>query len=446
MARLAWFSPVPPVRSGIAACSADLLTALADRHAIDVFVDEPVARTNPQTRSAHDFLWRHAREPYDLTVYQLGNSSHHDYLWPYLFRVPGLVVLHDVHLHHARAADLLRRRRTADYRAEFAANHPAVDPAQAEVAVAGFDTHLAYAAPMLRLVAQASRLTAVHAAPLLARLAAEAPGAAIDVVRLGHGNALPDDELARARRDARAALGLSPGAVVFGIYGGLTPEKRIPQILDAFRTVLPYAPTAHLLLAGAAASHYDVAADAARRGLAPHVTLTGYLDDEAALTSLIAAADVGLHLRWPTARELSGPWLRSLALGRATVITDLVHLVDVPTLDPRTWRTSATPGAAPDAPPVAVSIDITDEAHSLRLALRRLATDEPLRAGLGAAASAHWQRHHTVAGMAADYDRVIARALTLPAPAPPLPAHLTDAGDGALHSLLAALGTPSPLR
>ena len=92
----------------------------ATDHEIDVFVDEAVARVAPGTRSAHDFVWRHRQEPYDLTVYQVGNSSHHDYLWPYLFRYPGLTVLHDAHLHHARAAALLRTLRADDYRAEFA--------------------------------------------------------------------------------------------------------------------------------------------------------------------------------------------------------------------------------------------------------------------------------------------------------------------------------------
>src|SRR6478672_11119996 len=109
--RLAWFSPMPPVRTGIAAVSADLVPALADEHAIDVYT-----HTN-----AYDFVWRHRQTPYDVVVYQMGNSSHHDYIWPYLFRYPGLTVLHDAHLHHARAATLLRTKRVQDYRSEFAA-------------------------------------------------------------------------------------------------------------------------------------------------------------------------------------------------------------------------------------------------------------------------------------------------------------------------------------
>ena len=46
------------------------------------------------------------QHPYDLIVYQLGNDSCHDYMWPYLVRHPGLVVLHDGQTHQARARTL----------------------------------------------------------------------------------------------------------------------------------------------------------------------------------------------------------------------------------------------------------------------------------------------------------------------------------------------------
>ena len=250
--RLAWFSPMPPVPSGIAACSAGLVAALGNEHRIDVYVDEPVVRLAPGTRSAHEFVWRHRLDPYDLTVYQLGNSSHHDFLWPYLFRYPGLAVLHDAHLHHARAAALLRTKRAADYRAEFAANHPAANADLAELAVAGFDNHLYYAWPMTRLVVEASRLAVVHTAPLAAALNEELPHARVEAIHLGHGEPVSDARARAARAAVRAARGIPDGAILFGVFGGLTPEKRVPQVLEALAAVIPYAPAAHLLLAGGA--------------------------------------------------------------------------------------------------------------------------------------------------------------------------------------------------
>ena len=59
-------------------------------------------RTVPRVFIAHDFVWKQQRAPYDLIVYQLGNAPWHDYMWAYLAAFPGLVVLHDGRLHHAR--------------------------------------------------------------------------------------------------------------------------------------------------------------------------------------------------------------------------------------------------------------------------------------------------------------------------------------------------------
>ncbi len=379
---------------------------------------------------------------YDLTVFQVGNSSHHDFLWPYLFRYPGLAVLHDAHLHHARAASLLRTRRDDDYRAEFSANHPEAAADLAELAVSGFDNHLYYNWPMRRLVVEASRMTVVHAAALAADLSRETPGARIESIRLGHGETLTEAEAAAARQQMRQRYDLPADALVFGVFGGLTPDKRIAEILSAFAAILPYAPDAHLLLAGAAAAHYDVAADVRRRGLDARVRLTGYLETERDLTMCIAASDAALNLRWPTAREVSGPWLRALAAGRPTVVIDLAHLADVPSLDPRSWTLN---GGGDRSAAVTIAIDIMDEAHSLRLAMRRLAADPEMRRTLGAAGRAWWQREHAPARMIEDYRRVLAAAPSLPVPAPRLPPHLVDDGAARLRSLLDGLGVPDPL-
>ena len=418
MARLAWFSPMPPARSGVAVYSAEVVAALRSSHEVQIFVDQPVAAAaraagtaEADIRSAHDFVPLHALRPYDLTVFQLGNSSAHDFAWPYLYRYPGLAVLHDVHLHHARAAALLRQKRPAAYRDEFREAHPDTPPDLAELAIRGFDSYRYYDWPMTRRVVEVSRLTAVHSAEAAAALRDAHPDAAIERIRLGHGEPLtPEARFERGAR-ARVALGLDADAVLFGVFGGLTPEKRIPQVLAAFAVTRGYAPGAHLVLVGAPAAHYDVAADIRRHGLSSAVTVTGYVDEEA-FTSYLAAVDVSLNLRWPSAREVSGPWVRALSAGAATITTDLWHTAEVPGLDPRSWTVTSI-GCGPSAPePVTVRIDILDEDHSLRLAMRRLATDATLRERLARAGRAWWDAQHAHAAMLADYERVITRALT----------------------------------
>jgi glycosyltransferase involved in cell wall biosynthesis len=386
-------------------------------------VDEsvPWSTDGVSIRRAHDFPFLHDRKPYDLTVHQLGNAACHAYQWPYLLRVPGLVVLHDGQLHHARAGALLSTGRRRDYAAEFRWSHPHVDPRAAAFAIAGFTGTTYYLWPMVRLVLTRARLAAVHT-PWLACALSTAYGADVRSVRMGVAE-VPD----RVRP--------AGGPLRVSAFGLVTPEKRIAELLEATATLGSSVPPFEIRLVGARAPHFDVDALVARLGLAGRVLVTGHVPDEA-LAGELADTDIALCLRWPTSHETSASWLRALAAGRPTVVTDLAHTARVPLLDPRTWRVGpaaarvGTGGRLDDPEPIGVGIDILDEAHSLRLALARLLTDTPLRCALGAAARAHWQREHTIEAMVGDYLSLVEEAARRPArPVPAdIPAHVLDDG------------------
>ena len=433
---LAWFSPWPPQRSGVAGRSAELVGRLGSRgHAVDVFVDATRVRPKPapadppapgavRTHSAHDFLWRQARHPYDLVVYQIGNSHLHRFIWPYLFRFPGLAVLHDARLHHARAEALLSADRADDYRAEFAWSHPDAPPDAAELAVHRVESSMYYHWPMLRGVVESARLVGTHSRGVEALIARQWPDRPVEHIALGEG---PDHlDVAFARHQFRAAHGLAEDALVFGVHGGLTAEKRVSDILHAFAATRASVPGARLLLVGHADPWLDLDDQIDQLGLAPFVCRVPSADDTV-FDQAIAASDVTLNLRWPTALETSGPWVRSLALGRPTLVVDVAHHAHVPSLDPRTWRrheptADLEPGA--DGRAVTVALDIRDLAHSLRLAMKRLGTDAILRNRLGVAARAWWEREHTVERMVQDYEHAMTRARGEPLPTPTWPAHL----------------------
>ncbi|HWB17720.1 MAG TPA: glycosyltransferase [Vicinamibacterales bacterium] len=424
--RLAWFTPWPPQRTGVAGRSAELVLALAARGlGVDVFVDDrvvPVRRVGDgppvagdvRVQSAHEFVWRDARGQYDLVVYQMGNSSAHEFIWPYLTRWPGLTIFHDLRLHHARGHALLSQHRVDAYRRELAWSEPALSPDAAELAIAGLDGTYYYMWPMHRLAVASSRAVGVHTRMGAAALAAAWPDRPVGYVALGEGRATPVSDAARA--EARARVGAAPDDVLFGVFGALTPEKRIEPIVKAFAVAHARVPKTRLVAAGVLSRDVDWAGLVATHGLADAATHVDALADEQ-FDETIAACDVTLHLRWPTAIETSGPWLRAIAAGRATVTTALEHLADVPALDPRTWRPYVPDGAAP----VSVAVDILDEDHSLRRALSRLAADAALRARLGDAARRHWEAEHTVERMVQDTLDLAMRAAAAPAPPPVAP-------------------------
>ena len=437
--RVAWFSPMPPSRSGIAAYSDELLPLLRERGLdIDVYA-EPPPGTPPGGTTARDFVWTARRRPYDLTVYQLGNAACHDYMWGYLFRYPGLVVLHDAQVHQARAQGLLKRYlpRRDDYLAEFAANHPEAPPDLGRLVAEGLGGSLFAHWPHIRLVLQAARLTAVHSAALAAQLHADYD-VAVDAVSMGVADPLAVAD-ALAPPVLRARYGIPDDAIVVGAYGGVTPEKRLPEVVAALAALAAEQPRLHLLVVGAPVAHYDVQADAAAHGLATRVHVTGFVADEE-LPAHLSATDICACLRWPSNGETSASWLRAIAAGRATIITELSHQPELPVVDPRNWQPLGPAGQAP----MALAVPVLDEQHALVCAIDSLARSPERRARIGAAARRYWEAHHTLAAMADAYAGLLARAAHRAAPVVALPAHLRVEGDEKIAALLAPFGLQAP--
>ena len=405
---IAWFSPLPPARTGIAGYSMDVLPLL-ERAGLSIDRYDAAA--------AHDFVWKHKRRPYDLAVYQLGNARWHDYMWGYLFRYPGLVVLHDPGVHHARAAMLLAERRVDDYRREFAYNHPAAAPAAAEHAVEGLTGSAFYRWPMTRAVIETARLVAVHTEFVARDLRAQYPSARIERINLGTAERTP----APGARDAiRARYGIPADSVVFMAFGLATAEKRIPSMVAALAALVSRGANAHALVVGDNTVR-DLGEMIAAHGLRGRVHVTGYVDDDR-IADYLSAADVSVSLRWPSTGETSASWVESLSAGKPAIVTSLPHTVDIPSS-------------------VAFSIDLLEEDAALVEAMSRLAADAALRERMGRAARDYWRLHHDVRLTAEDYTRVITQAAAIPAPEPEgLPAHLTNDYSSLAESIASEFG------
>lgn len=100
--RLAFVSPLPPERTGIADYSADLLPALAEIYELDLVIAQDkiigVGCEYGKIRDA-DWLRANSRE-IDRVIYHFGNSHYHQHMISLVKEVPGVVVLHDFYLGH----------------------------------------------------------------------------------------------------------------------------------------------------------------------------------------------------------------------------------------------------------------------------------------------------------------------------------------------------------
>ena len=305
--KIAFFSPLPPVKSGIADYSEALLAPLREQAEVTVFTEAP-ANFDPSR--------------YDSLLYQMGNNPYHDFTYSLALQHPGVVVMHESNLHHLIAERTIKRNNWDAYLEEVA--YDGGDLTYAE-RVRRLEIGPDYeGVPMLRRLLERSQGAIAHShyvAGDLAKAGFTGPMAVIP-----HGAWIPLDA---DRLSARESLGLGPKTPLIGVFGFLKPYKRIAESLRAFRRLLRVVPEARMILVGE--PHPDLQLDhlLGTLELRHAVRVLGFTPIEQ-FTHLMAACDVILNLRYPTVGESSGTLLRALGLGRAVLVSDIGSFAEFP--------------------------------------------------------------------------------------------------------------------
>jgi glycosyltransferase involved in cell wall biosynthesis len=295
--RAAYYSPLPPSRSGIADYSALLLSALSER--MDVVVARPGRfRRTPKA---------------DVHLYHVGNDpAEHGWIVDALERRPGVVVLHEFVLHHLVSGITLARGDVEGYCAAL----------EREAGAEGRE---------LGLAVQQGRIE-----PLWETRAQEFPlahgvlDAATDlIVHSGYVEGLARDAgyerpIRQVPMPAWPVPEIVPepidGSPVVGCFGHVNESKRIPQLLEAFARL---GPGARLLLVGSWSPRLP------EIELPPNVIRRDYVP-ERELWSLLGACDVVVSLRWPTMGETSAATVRALSVGKPLVVSDVGAFRELP--------------------------------------------------------------------------------------------------------------------
>ncbi len=333
--RIAWFSPLPPMASGIADYSAELLPFLTEQAEVEAFC--PGARRGRAVHAPAGIPVLHPRRfaerahRYDAVFYHLGNNPFHAFVYRASLRWPGVAVLHEVVLHHLIENMLLGKRRydLSEYRRLVMDEHGPVGRRlghlRAVGAVTGFDL---FVFPLSGHVVRASRAVIVHTSGAREQVEGAVPGVPVTVIP--HHAGLPPPEVAGvSRQEARARLELPSGVFLVGQFGFITKPKQPAAVLDGFQRLLEARPDALLLMVGENQVGVGVEEMLRRRGLQGRVRMTGYVD-RTRFHLFLKAVDAVVNLRYPSAGEASGTFTRALAEGRAAIVSNLGTFAEVP--------------------------------------------------------------------------------------------------------------------
>jgi glycosyltransferase involved in cell wall biosynthesis len=329
--RVAWVSPLPPSATGVADYSAELLRDLASYFDIELVVDAAEPPVGPELSSRHLVLTssearvRHEANPFDLFVYQVGNSPRHVYMLDLMQRYRGLVVLHDYFLGGLLwpAVQTGFWPTTLDRELEWEGATKLAQSLRAERIGA---REILNQVPLNRRLLSLAEAVLVHSAWSLERVRQLVSVPVTRVPMLA-----PMHEL-MPRAQERSRLGLPQNRFLIATLGVVAPHKRINSLLRAV-AALPAAMRSEslvLIVGPATADQEGEALSLARRlGLGSSVRLTGRvpLGD---LAAYARAADVCVQLRYPSHGETSASLLRELGTGAACIISDQGSIAEIP--------------------------------------------------------------------------------------------------------------------
>ncbi|MET0154072.1 MAG: glycosyltransferase [Candidatus Binatia bacterium] len=398
--RLAFVSPLPPVRSGIADYASDLLPFVARDFAVEVFVDErhPLLRDGVYhalpVHPAGEL--RRRRAEFAHVVYQMGNNLHHRFVLELAQEVPGIAVLHDVVLHHLYEVIAGVEDAWEEYGRALRESYGRIG----ERVLSMKRWRLAserenFALPLFESVAAAGRGVIVHNGCAEREVRRRLP--TVPVRRMPMG--IPPGGTVD-RRAARHRLGIDDRSVIVATFGFLIPTKRVDVLAAALARARRESPELRLVLIGEESPGTNLRELFSAEDLASgQVVHRGYVSAEE-YRDWMAATDVAVNLRFPTAGETSASLLRLLGDGQCTLVSAYRQFLEIP-------------------PQAVVRIPLgREEEATLARELVALARDPGRRSRVGEAARAFVASEHSMEAAARGFREAV-EAIGMHAPAPP---------------------------
>jgi glycosyltransferase involved in cell wall biosynthesis len=369
--RLAFFSPMPPQKSGIANYSMELLPHLSRLANVTLYVDNP-AQVDPvedlEIRAVDSFRGL-LEERVDMCLYQMGNNTlYHRGIYETLLMNPGVTVLHDLNLYAFHDDLLVRSGNRSAYLREMGYESGMTGLRAGRKIFSGSLAREDERFPLLARIGDVSLGIITHSHYARRYVSRQCPNATVMQINQPRNVSCSSwQECQEAAVSARLNLGYSDSELLIGSFGYAAHSKRIHVVLQALAELREDLPGIRYAVVGAVIDGYDVQTMAAEMGLDDIVRFVGYADDDL-FVAYLHAVDIGINLRHPTTGETSAALLSMMAAAKPCLVSNVDAFEELPD--------DACLKIAPD----------TNELSELVTALSRLAEETELRHEVGSGA------------------------------------------------------------
>lgn len=320
--KIAWFSPLPPIESGISAYSVDIINEMAKYADVDVYIEKYNHQANLRNGIKVLFheQYHQNSSKYEATVFHIGNNMYHAYMIPYLKKYSGIVVLHDINLSGLALNMYYAKGKIDEFIDALSYDH---DKHLVKVYVNdlvngkcglmedlyschGFVTHFA-------------KQILVHSEYAQEKILSKDIGKIVNYIPI-YGNIIDGF----TREEVKKSFNLSVDSFVISILGYGQHAKRILPSIKAFIKFKQFKPKSKLFIVGKIAPDLKKSIDELLKNEkhASDIVITGFVSEEV-LDKHIIASDVCINLRFPYYGESSASLMRIFGVGRATLVTDI---------------------------------------------------------------------------------------------------------------------------
>ena len=393
--RIAYFSPLNPIKSGVSDYSEELLEYLSGYGIIDLFVDDYQPSASWlydcfNIESYRTILENNGGNDYDINIYHMGNNENHSYIYSMLLQRPGLVVLHEPMLHHFVFSQTVGNNDVRGYLRELDYCYKAERPGIVKSTLEDRDESSWYDYPMLDRLVDSSLGIIVHSEFARKKVLEVNSRARVRCIPM-HYPPPPPDRM-RSPELVREILGFSKDDFIVGCHGYMTASKRIDVLLKALASLNGHGQKIKLLLVGKMLPGCQALHLIEDLGLDESVLVTGFVDTRT-FREYLNVPDAFVALRHPSAGETSASVIKMMGVGRPVIISDHYAFSEMPD----DCCLKITTGA--------------EEEKELADALLRLVDEPDERMSLGEMARKHVLVNHDIQKTARQYIEFAAEVL-----------------------------------
>lgn len=322
--KIAYFSPLNPIKSGVSDYSEELLEYLEGYGRIDLFVDDysPTSTWIKEHFRIYDYrriYENHGRNDHDINIYHMGNNDHHSYIYSACLEYPGVVVLHEPMLHHFIFSKTVGNNNVREYLRELDYCYNSERSAIVKLTLEDRDENSWFEYPLVDRLVDTSMGIIVHSEFARQKVLAVNPEA--HVCRIPHHFTPRPVEHMRSPELIREILGFTPDDFIIGSIGFMTSSKRIDVLLRTVARLNASGKPVKLLLVGKMLSSCEAPRWIEDLGLEDHVVQTGYVDTHT-FREYMNLPDMVVALRHPSAGETSGSVIKTMGAGKPVILSD----------------------------------------------------------------------------------------------------------------------------